>query len=175
VPDSYCVLVLADRGLYARWLFKRIVRLGWHPALRINGSGTFRVHGQPHYEALGSVLRGEVFQGRCRLACTLGVYAAKGCGEAWLVLTDLAPQQWSACCYGLRAWIEHGFKLTKREGWQWQRSRIQEPQRAARQWLVLAMATLRVVMTGSHVEDKAAPASSARQHRPRQVSLFRRG
>src|SRR5215210_4858362 len=29
VPDSYCVLVLADRGLYARWLFRRLVRLGW--------------------------------------------------------------------------------------------------------------------------------------------------
>jgi Transposase DDE domain len=187
VPDSYCVLVLADRGLYAPWLFRRIVRLGWHPALRINGGGTFRVQGQPHYEALGSVVRrldgcgsvaGTAFQGERRLACTLGVYAAKGCGEAWLVLTDVAPAQWSACCYGLRAWIEHGFKLTKREGWQWQRSRIQDATRAARQWLVLAIATLRVVMTGSQVEDKVAPtalASSARQHWPRRVSLFRRG
>jgi len=29
------IRVLADRGLYARWLFRRIVRLGWHPFLRI--------------------------------------------------------------------------------------------------------------------------------------------
>jgi hypothetical protein len=26
-----------------------------------------------------------------------------------------------ACWYGLRAWIEQGFKITKRAGWQWQR------------------------------------------------------
>ena len=50
VPPSYTVLVLADRGLYARWLFRRIVRLGWHPFLRINGGGTFRVRGSAHYE-----------------------------------------------------------------------------------------------------------------------------
>lgn len=31
VPQRFFVLVLADRGLYARWLFGRIVRLGWHP------------------------------------------------------------------------------------------------------------------------------------------------
>src|SRR5712691_4812189 len=42
VPPSWTVMVLADRGLYARWLFRRIVRLGWHPFLRINPGGTFR-------------------------------------------------------------------------------------------------------------------------------------
>ena len=42
VPRRYFVIVLADRGLYARWLFQRIVRLGWHPLLRINTGGTFR-------------------------------------------------------------------------------------------------------------------------------------
>ena len=31
VPRRFFVIVLADRGLYARWLFQRIVRLGWHP------------------------------------------------------------------------------------------------------------------------------------------------
>src|SRR4029453_6144008 len=41
VPGAWTVLVLADRGLYARWLFRRITRLGWHPFLRINTGGTF--------------------------------------------------------------------------------------------------------------------------------------
>jgi len=40
VPRRFFVIVLADRGLYARWLFQRIVRLGWHPVLRINTGGT---------------------------------------------------------------------------------------------------------------------------------------
>ncbi len=30
------VLVMADRGLYARWLFQAICVCGWHPFLRIN-------------------------------------------------------------------------------------------------------------------------------------------
>ena len=46
VPRAWTVLVLADRGLYARWLFRRITRLGWHPFLRINTGGTFRPQGQ---------------------------------------------------------------------------------------------------------------------------------
>jgi hypothetical protein len=46
LPRSWTVSVLADRGLYARWLFRRITRLGWHPFLRINTGGTFRPQGQ---------------------------------------------------------------------------------------------------------------------------------
>ena len=46
VPRAWTVLVLADRGLYARWLFRRVTRLGWHPFLRINTGGTFRPTGQ---------------------------------------------------------------------------------------------------------------------------------
>ena len=34
--------VTADRGLYADWLYAKIVELGWHPFLRINLSGQFR-------------------------------------------------------------------------------------------------------------------------------------
>jgi hypothetical protein len=31
VPADWTVMVLADRGLYARWLFPTIQALGWHP------------------------------------------------------------------------------------------------------------------------------------------------
>ena len=37
----------------------------------------------------------------------------------WLILTDLLPEASTAWWYGLRAWLEQGFKLTKRAGWQW--------------------------------------------------------
>jgi Transposase DDE domain len=188
VPATFCVLVLADRGLYAPWLFRRIVRLGWHPCLRINGGGTFRMQGRARYEALSQVaarlggcgsVRGVAFQGAARLECTLGVYGDKDGRVPWLVLTDLAPAQTQACWYGLRAWIEHGFKLTKSEGWQWQRTRMRDPARAARQWLVLAVATLWVIRVGSQAEDTLDHGpdepDTARPCRPRRVSLFRRG
>jgi len=46
VPTTWTVIVLADRGWYARWLFRRITRLGWHPFLRIKSGGTFRPTGE---------------------------------------------------------------------------------------------------------------------------------
>ena len=54
LPRGWTVIVLADRGLYARWLFGRIVRLGWHPLLRINTGGTFRPDPQATYRPLAS-------------------------------------------------------------------------------------------------------------------------
>lgn len=42
IPPGFTVIVLADRGLYAPWMFRRLVRLGWPPFWRRNGGGTFR-------------------------------------------------------------------------------------------------------------------------------------
>ena len=60
-----------------------------------------------------------------------------------------------ACWYGLRAWIEAGFKLTKRGGWQWQRTKMEDPRRASRLWLAIAVATLWVLAVGGEAEAQA--------------------
>ncbi len=39
VPQDWLVIVRADRGRYARWLYQAIQRPGWHPFLRINPQG----------------------------------------------------------------------------------------------------------------------------------------
>ena len=44
-PPDWTVIVLADRGQDAKWLFQAIVVLGWHPLLRINQQGPFRPQG----------------------------------------------------------------------------------------------------------------------------------
>jgi len=81
IPRSWTVIVLAERGLYARWLFRRITRLGWHPFLRINTGGTFRPKGQVQGVSLKTLVpkpgttwqgTGIAFKGRDRqLHCTL--------------------------------------------------------------------------------------------------------
>ncbi len=81
VPRSWTVIVLADRGLYARWLFRRITRLGWHPFWRLKTGGTFRPTGQGRGVALKTLVpepgttwqgTGIAFKGRHRqLHCTL--------------------------------------------------------------------------------------------------------
>ena len=47
IPRGWTGIVLADRGLYAPWLFRRITRRGGHPLLRINTAGRFRPTGVP--------------------------------------------------------------------------------------------------------------------------------
>jgi hypothetical protein len=163
IPRRFFVIVLADRGLYARWLFQRIVRLGWHPLLRINTGGTFRPAPSTHYQPLRELVPqpgtqwvgvGTAFQGpRRRLNCTLLARWDEGYRDPWLLLTDLAPSAGEACWYGLRAWIEQGFKVTKRGGWQWQRTRMTDSQRAARLWLAVAVATLWLLSVGGLAED----------------------
>src|SRR5437764_1019312 len=81
VPDDWTVLVLADRGLYARWLYRRIRGVGWHPFLRINQGGQFRPHGACGFRPLLTAAPhvGTGWCGRvdcfvtpeCRLTCTL--------------------------------------------------------------------------------------------------------
>jgi hypothetical protein len=198
VPRSWTVLVLADRGLYARWLFRRITRLGWHPFLRINTGGTFRPKGFVRGVPLKTLVpepgtswqgTGIAFTGRHRqLHCTLLARWEAGYKDPWLILTDLPPEASTACWYGLRAWIAQGFKITKRAGWQWQRTHMTKPDRAARLWLAVAVATLWLLSVGGEA-DATIPASTVpdvtalvpeplrtrRATRLRLVSVFRRG
>ena len=198
IPADWTVVVLADRGLYARWLYRRIVRLGWHPFLRVKRGGSFRPEGQGRFRPLAEFApapgarwrgRGTAFASpESRLPCTLLAYWEEGCKEPWLILTDLPPEAADAGWYGLRAWIEQGFKLTKRGGWQWQRTRMTDPARASRLWLAVAVATLWLVRVGGAAEEEipesTLPAvgpvllAARRQRRAtrlRLVSLFRRG
>ena len=57
-------------------------------------------------------------------------------------MTDLAPEQTEGLWYAMRGWIEQGFKLLKSGGWQWQATRMTDPERAERLWLVLAVSLL---------------------------------
>jgi hypothetical protein len=196
IPPGWTVIVLADRGLYAPWLFRRIVRLGWHPFLRINTGGSFRPTGAPCWRPLASFASqpGTSWRGtglaftRNQVPCTLLARWEEGYKAPWLLLTDLAPEASDAGWYGLRAWIEQGFKITKRAGWQWHRTRMSAPDRAARLWLAVAVATLWLLSVGGEA-DATLPASTwldvtgwcperprtRRATRLRLVSVFRQG
>ena len=45
VPPGWTVIVMSDRHLYARWLYREIVALGWHPVMRITKQSKFRKAG----------------------------------------------------------------------------------------------------------------------------------
>ncbi len=191
VPSQVQVLVLADRGLYARWLFGRIVRLGWHPFLRVNRGGKFLPTGRVRWVWFSELVpqvggawagRGQAFVSpKSRLACTLVACWEPGHQDAWFILTDLPPHACHARVYGVRTWIEQGFKVLKRGGWQWQQTRMSDPARAERLWLALAVATLWVISVGDAFEQEPTlpvlldVVAGAARGRPRLVRLFRLG
>jgi hypothetical protein len=105
-----------------------------------------------------------------------------------VLLTDLPPEARSTCWYGVRAWIAQGCKITKRAGWQWQRTHRTTPERAARLWLAVAVAPLWLLSVGGEAEEtipaRTVPDVTAlipkqprrrRATRLRLVRVFRRG
>jgi hypothetical protein len=198
VPRSWTVIVLAERGLYARWLLRRITRSGWHPFLRLNTGGTVRPQGHvrgvslkplgpapgPPWQGTGSAFTGRHRQWHGTLLA---------CGEAgdkdpWVILTALPPEASTACWYGWRAWMAQGVTITKRAGWPWHRTPMTTPERAARLWLAVAVATWWRLSVGGEAEE-TIPASTVpdvpaliptpprmrRATRLRLMSVFRRG
>jgi hypothetical protein len=102
--------------------------------------------------------------------------------------TDLPPEASTACWYGLRAWIAQGCKITKRAGWQWHRTHMTKPERAARLWLAVAVAPLWLLSGGGEAEETIpgstvpdlmalvpTPQRARRATRLRLTSVFRRG
>ena len=80
-----------------------------------------------------------------------------GYEEAWFLITDLTPETAESCWYGLRNWIEQGFKLIKSGGWQWQKTKMTDPQRVERLWLAIAVATMWVLRVGGQYEEQPHP------------------
>jgi hypothetical protein len=184
VPAEWQVIVLADRGLYAPWLFEAIVAVGWQPFLRINVGGMARRQAGGGW---GPLTRFAPTPGRCwsgkvvcfkerSLRCTLLAAWTPGYRDAWLVVTTVPPEVAEVAWYGMRPWIEASFKDTKRGGWQWQQTRMSDPGRASRLWLAMAVAMLWVLSVGGEA-DASLPASSLEALPERQVArrLLRRG
>jgi hypothetical protein len=90
-----------------------------------------------------------------RLECTLLAGWTDDQDEPWILLTDLPPEACETGWYGVRSWIEHGFCLLKSLGLEWERARIEDPDRSQRRWLVVALACLYAQATGSYLEDRA--------------------
>ena len=185
VPRDMTVLVMYDRGLRSPRLWDQIRSVGWHPYSRQSINTVFCPDGGtrlqarhlvpgPRHAYVGS---GTAFRAaRIRRRGTMIVVWDDDQDEPWVVMTDLAPDEAGVCWYGLRFWIELGFRALKGVGWQWQKTRRTDPARVSRHWLVLSVATLWALAYGTRVEDandlgippgrlRAPPKSVAPTHR----------
>ena len=161
IPPDWQVIVLADRGLYADWLFSDICALNWHPFLRINHQGTFQIKPEKEWQFLDTVVpkTGMSWSGVITcfktnpLNCTLLARWDEGYKEPWLIVTDLEPEQGDILWYSLRIGIECSYRDVKSDGWQWHKTRLTDPKRAERLWLAIAVATLWTVTVGGEIDQ----------------------
>jgi hypothetical protein len=102
IPADWTVLVLADRGLYAPWLYRQIVAQGWHPFLRkslwakvcVQGTDTWEwiAHWLPAVGQPWAARVGCFADKKNRLDCTLLLCREPGYEQAWAIVTDLPPR-----------------------------------------------------------------------------------
>ena len=183
-PRTLQVLVLADRGLWRPRLWHHIQQLGWHPVLRVPDSLTVQPQGHARHRARTLVVgpghawvgRGVAFRAPAlRQHGTLLVVWGADQADPWGVLTDIPPEAVGVCWYGLRGWIELGFRALKGVGFQWQQTRRTEPTRVARHGLVLAVAMVWVLADGTRVEEATqADLPPAQGHTPRPLTYRKR-
>ena len=103
LPRKWWVLVLTDRGLYAKWLYQAIRGYRWHPFMRINTGGHYRGHGGKVWRPLGQLVtpNGMVVSRRvvcfktesAHLVCPLRACWPVGYTDPWLIITDLPVTQ----------------------------------------------------------------------------------
>jgi hypothetical protein len=140
VPATMRVVAFTDRGLWSPRLWRAMRGHGWHPVMRVRSDCTFAPTGAPRQLARlliagpgqGWVGTGVAFKPAKQHVGTLIVVWGVGQAAPWVLLTDLAPATVGIVWYGLRVWVELGFKALKSLGWQWQQTRRSDPDRVAR-------------------------------------------
>lgn len=152
------VLVQADRGIgTSPELLKAVQSMGWYFLVRVQGHTRVLLEDgrELPFSSLvprpGRGWKGSVwaFKKRGWLPCwAVGRWDPRY-REPWLLLTNWPTAQGS--WYGLRMWQEVAFRDFKSTGWQWQRSRVWDPQRASRLWLVMALAYVWAISMGTLV------------------------
>lgn len=198
LPCDTQVVVLADRGLSGGPFARLWQELGWHFLVRVTrrtrlrlASGVVTEMGALTPEAGSqqclSGVRLYAPRHKCHTGAggwmsdwsagiTLQVVAVWRSVEAepWLLVTDL-PASLARCReYRRRTWEEELFRDLKGMGWQWQRSRVRQPERVARLVLVLALATLWMLALAQRVVRRGwRPLVAARSRR--ECSVFHLG
>ena len=154
------VTLLADRGLSWPSVLDCCRTLGWHYVLRLQRDARVRPPDGTERRAWelarfrGSRWYGEgvaVFKKAGWRQANVVATWEKGCKERWLLVTDL-PATFMRCRnYCRRCWCEQSHRDEKSHGFNWQLSRVRDPDHAARLVLVMALATLLCLSLGTSV------------------------
>lgn len=200
LPPGVEVVVLVDRGLSGAELARTVLAAGWHFLWRVirttrlrQADGTVGVSGAlvtaPGQRVYVNASRLYAPRTNGRAGAGAGGWqshwdqavAANGVavwrrGEAdpWLVATDLPACGARVVEYRRRTWEEELFRDLNSLGWQWQASRIRDPEHVQRLLLVLALATLWMVALAQRLVRRGQRRQVDTRHR-RTYSYFQLG
>lgn len=162
LPEGAEVTLLADRGLCWPVVLDCCKSLGWHYVLRLQRDTRVRPAGGPVVKGAWELaawrgsppwcLEGaEVFKDAGWRRANVVATWPHGCREPWLLVTDL-PATFERCRnYCKRVWCEQLHRDEKGHGFNWHLSRVRDAEHAARLVLVMALATLLCLSTGTFV------------------------
>jgi hypothetical protein len=102
----------------------------------------------------------------------LGCWKA-GAKEPWLLVTNWPKARTGD--YGVRMWEEEAFRDLKSNGFNWQRSRVRQPEHANRLWLILALACAWVVSLGTRVGEQPELWCQVARGARERISVFQLG
>ena len=153
------VTLLADRGLCWPTIIRQCRRLGWHYLLRLQGDTRVRLADdgseravweladRPGTRWFGADVR--VFKKARWLRANVVAVWEQSAQVPWLLVTDTCASY--ACCrsYCKRTWCEQSHRDEKSHGLNWQRSQVNDPDHAQRLVLLMALATLLCIATGT--------------------------
>jgi Transposase DDE domain len=156
LPARAHVTLLADRGLAWPVVLDTCVELGWHYLLRLQGGTKVTLPDGREVTArelvgrVGGRWLGEawLFKKAGWRAAAVLAYWPWGRPEPWLLVSDerACPRRFAT--YGQRTWTEELFRDEKSQGLNWQKSRVNEPARAERLLLLLALALILAILLG---------------------------
>ena len=157
LPRRASVVLMADRGLSWPLIIDLCGELGWNYLLRVQEQTGVQLSGgrSGRMGALASgqgqtfMGPGEVFRAAGWRRTNIVATWKKGERERWLLITDLPPRLGRCNDYRRRMWQEESFRDEKSHGFNWQRSRVRDPDHANRLLLVMMLATWMVMATGS--------------------------
>lgn len=191
-PVPVVPLVQADRGIgTSPELAAAIHQIGWHYLFRVQGHCHFWEEGTDESEAKAVktlARRGGHFCGNGRvfkkaakqqrqgawLPCRVLVKWPHRFQEPWCLITN-SPYV-TAAHYAMRAWEEQSFRDLKSGGWQWQRSRVWNPQHAQRLVLAMSIAYAFVLSVGTKaIRSGRQTMSQLTRGHSRHFSVFRLG
>lgn len=183
LPPQVQPLVLADRGLASPILVQLIQQRGWDYLLRVQHETTLRTGPRgPRRVRLGELVQqpgapsvfvhGWVFAKRSAWTHVAAVWRV-GSQEPWLLISNLDLRHELVDLYAQRMHIEALFRDAKSGGFEWELSRVLQPERAERLILAIMLAVWCAVLLGeASIRAGEIPAYGRRTHA---VSLLRRG